>query len=445
MIKFRAQSMLAIGIFCGLAGAQGLVHPGGWHTAADIARIRKAVGAGQEPVKSASARLLGSGPRADFRPSPLATVSRGTDNTGNANLAGNASQAYALMIKWVATNDLAYADAAIRVLDGWSGIFTRFTGTDARLGAGIYGNLFAQAAELAAYARPLWPNKARAQSMFRNVFLPLIVNFSQEQKPNGNWESAAISGVISMAVFLDDTVLFNGAVLYLQAGAGNGSINHYIINAQGQCQESGRDQPHAMGGIGHIVEAAETAWNQGVDLYSFNDKRLLAGLEYAAKYNLGNTVPFASHCDIYGKYCATSISPINRGQFSPIWEMAYNAYRRMGIAAPYSKQVRDRPGYAPETGNNDHPGFGTLTFNGATGSTVIVRPGGTGLIDGRGAASSPIASTQAGSGRIRNGSGRVYVEMGTLSAATFTIADVRGRILFNHLSSATGETPALPR
>jgi Alginate lyase len=234
---------------------------------------------------------------------------------------------------------------------------------EARLAAGIYGSKLAEAAELCAYAKGAsWANRERAQGMFNNVFYPLIANFSQEQTPNGNWDAAALSAVMAIAVFSDDRPMFERSLGYWRAGVGNGSIEHYIINADGQCQESGRDQPHTIGGIGHLVEAAAVAWNQGTDLFGYGNNRLLAGLEYTAKYNLGNSVPFTPNCDVYKISCFSVISASGRGSFSPIWEMAYQSYKRKGVPAPYTQQVRDARGYAPETYNNDHPGIGTLTF-----------------------------------------------------------------------------------
>ncbi len=59
----------------------------------------------------------------------------------------------------------------------------------------------------------------------------------------------------------------------------------YYIYANGQCQESCRDQDHVTVGIGLFVDIAEIAWNQGDDLYSALDNRILTGLEWSFRYN----------------------------------------------------------------------------------------------------------------------------------------------------------------
>ena len=82
---------------------------------------------------------------------------------------------------------------------------------------------------------------------------------------------------------------------------------HYIQNDDGS-QESGHDQDDTQGGIAGLAEAAQIGWNQraavpsGGDMYSYpnNTYRLLKGIEYTAKYNLGYDVPIPNPgCRIY--------------------------------------------------------------------------------------------------------------------------------------------------
>ena len=90
-----------------------------------------------------------------------------------------------------------------------------------------------------------------------------------------------------------------------KTGRSNGAIPQTIFYLHpghlGQVQESGRDQPHTTLDIVHLGAIAEMAWNQGIDLYSYANNRILAGVEYAAKANLYeyNTtlyyVPFAPY------------------------------------------------------------------------------------------------------------------------------------------------------
>lgn len=119
------------------------------------------------------------------------------------------------------------------------------------------------------------------------------------------------------------------------------------------------------------------AWNQGYDLYGYDDNRFLKGCEYVAKYNLGHAVPFTPFTMRQGPLTSpgkviqvTSVSPASRGNIRPVWELACNHYvRRRGLHAPYTSQfaARVRPeggggDYGPDSGGYDQVGFGTLTY-----------------------------------------------------------------------------------
>ena len=112
-----------------------------------------------------------------------------------------------------------------------------------------------------------------------------------------------------------------------------------------------------------MASACQTGFNQGIDMYGAADNRLLKGFEYAAKYNLGNDVPFEPYADRTGKYKASAFSQINRGRFPPVYEMVYNHYQnRMGIDAPFHR-AGGGPQSGPKDSAIDHPGYGTLLFS----------------------------------------------------------------------------------
>jgi hypothetical protein len=61
----------------------------------------------------------------------------------------------------------------------------------------------------------------------------------------------------------------------------------YWIYENGQCQEAARDQGHIIDGMCNMVNIAQMAWNQGDDIYTKYDDRILKGLNYVTKYNYG--------------------------------------------------------------------------------------------------------------------------------------------------------------
>jgi hypothetical protein len=94
----------------------------------------------------------------------------------------------------------------------------------------------------------------------------------------------------------------------------------------------------------------------------------------AARYNLGQSVPFTAYKWGTGQNCApmtqSVVAEAGRGTDRPSWELVYNHYAvRRGLSAPnsaaYAKRVRAEGGggdYGPNSGGYDQLGFGTLTF-----------------------------------------------------------------------------------
>ncbi|MEO8616474.1 MAG: alginate lyase family protein [Luteolibacter sp.] len=369
------RNLLLILVLSATSAHAAMVHPGGWHTQADLDRIRGKVKAGQEPWKSAWTALekseAGLNTKAHVQP----------ESNNNYAIQGDGHSAYVLAIKWVASGDKRYAEAAIKLINAWTSTVKTIGSEPMRSGLG--GSQMAQAAEILAHGfkgEAGWNSAEikRAQGWFKTVVYP-----HPNKGASANWGTSAMGGIMSMAVFCDDPEMFlqameiykNGFVINGSGKNGCCGVTQYI-DATGENAESGRDQPHSQGGIAHLVEVALCAANQGVDLVTYNDatgvrdygvtgdNRLLLGFEYTAKYNLGEEVPyhpFFEYCNNVTKY-PTGPAPQGRANYSPVWEMAYSLFTRAKLKAPYCKRIIELPTYSPEKSNSDHPGMGTLTF-----------------------------------------------------------------------------------
>jgi hypothetical protein len=341
-------------------------HPGILHTSDDLQRMKQMVAQGAEPWKSGFEMLKKhEDSQADYKlRGPFERAGRGPGFNEHIDAImhdGNAAYQNALM--WAITGNEAHARKAVEILNAWSYTHKEETGRDVQLGAGLWGFKFASAAEILRYTYPKWEAKdiKQCETMLRDVFYPPIKDFATFA--NGNWDGACMKTIMAIGVFCDDQPMFDRAIDYFYRGKGNGRLTNYIINDSGQCQESGRDQAHTQLGLGLLCECCEIGWNQGLDMYAAEDNRLLRGFEYTAKYNLGEDVPFTEHTDTTGQYHHTQISTQARGQFRPVWEMAWNHYHnRRGLEMPYTQRVLEkiRPEGAAWTA--DHPGFGTLLF-----------------------------------------------------------------------------------
>jgi hypothetical protein len=281
------------------------------------------------------------------------------------------------------SGNTAYRDTAVNICNAWSGTLTTVTGNaDRFLASGIYGYQFANAAEMLRGAPGF--DLARFQRMMMNVFYPLSDQFLNEH--NGacitnywaNWDLCNMCNILACGILTDNNTLINRAVDYFWNGAGNGSINNaiqFIHGSLAQWQESGRDQAHAMMGIGMMATFMEMAWNQGIDLYGARNNAFAKAAEYVARYNLGHDdLPFTTYSWGTGQNCAyqeqTVMAAGGRGQVRPVWETVYHHYYgRRGMALPNVLQMAQQNSpeggggdYGTTSGGFDALGFGTLAF-----------------------------------------------------------------------------------
>lgn len=301
-----------------LPGNPAFIHPGLLQTGEELEFMREKVKAGEEPWKTAWDRLRAqSYSSLDFQPKPVAHIVRGpygNPSVGDRDLSASANAAYSQALQWVVTRDTAHARKAAEIIDAWSGTLWDFKDNDAKLLAGWTGHAFCNAAEILRHTGAGWDERGQAQfrRMLLTVYYPLLKDFFPEA--NGNWDAAIMDTMLCMGVYCDDRAMFERAVDHFRRGSGNGGVARYIYPS-GQCQESTRDQSHTQLGLGELAQACQVAWNQGVDLYGAADHRLALGLEYTARYLLGESVP-----------CIGVISSQGRGRFSDIYEGAWQHY-----------------------------------------------------------------------------------------------------------------------
>lgn len=169
-------TILAIGVFR-LASA--LVHPGLLHTAEDFERIQDRVESGNEPWASGWEKLVARA-NPDYDPKAVPSICRGGSAECMENyqlLYRDIHAAYANAIYWKVTGDVAYADAAVRIIDDWSSTLTEITGdSNSQLAAGLYGYQFANVIEIMRdYSA--WNGLGPARTMLVDIFYPINHDF----------------------------------------------------------------------------------------------------------------------------------------------------------------------------------------------------------------------------------------------------------------------------
>jgi hypothetical protein len=355
------------------------IHPGILSTKRELDFMKEQVAAGREPWKTAFERLkaspLGS---LSYKPSPRAEVAcgpSGQPDLGCGDETSDSEAVYAQALLWAASGDVRYAQKCAEILNAWSAVLKTHAMSNAPLQIGWTGGGFVRAAEILRYSYPQW-DKAQVEQfsrMMNTAFLPLIRNFNR-YGVNGNWDAVMIEVMFSIAVFDDNQALFDEAVArykkrlpaYIYASA-DGPVpllpdpsakQDLVTFWQGQStfmdglsQETCRDLRHVQHGFGGLIQSAEIAWHQGVDLYAERGNRLLTGLEFHAKYILGAPVP-ANLCG----GALTRLDPM------PTWEIPYNHYHnRKKLQMPLTEKIMNT--HSPE-GAVQHMMWGTLSHHG---------------------------------------------------------------------------------
>lgn len=350
--------------------AQTFVHPGGLHTRADLDRMKAKVAAGEQPWLEGWNKLIADS-QAQNTYTPAARANMGSSRQ---RADADAHAAYLNALRWYVTGDSTYAECAVRICNAWSGAVNQVpTGTDIPGLSGIPVFDFALAAEVLRIY-PGWApaDFERFKNMMRTYFYPVCHDFLVNH--NGacidyywaNWDIANTGALIAMGVLCDDPAIYNEGVEYFKNGGGAGSIKNAVYylhpGNMGQWQESGRDQEHAQLGVGMMASLCQVAWNQGLDLFGYDNNRLLAGAEYVARTNLSLPVPYITYnncVNVNQKWL--SINGIGRMDDRPVWELIYNHYVvRKGLDAPNVKAMAHLT--RPEYGSIDHFGYGTFTF-----------------------------------------------------------------------------------
>ncbi|MFF4269158.1 alginate lyase family protein [Streptomyces sp. NPDC001536] len=369
------------------AADSGYAHPGLLHTTTDLARMAAKVKAGAAPYTAGYARLTANRhAQSGWTANPQATVTRGGTGQNYVILYNDIHAAYQNGLRYHVSGDSAHADTAVAILNAWSARLTALAGNaDRFLAAGLYGYQFANAAELVRDHPDF--ELDRFKEMLSGVFAPLSDSFLVKHNDAvvsnywTNWDLAAMACVLATGILCDDKAQVGRAVDYFKHGEGLGSIKNAIpvVYDDGLAQwlEAGRDQGHALLGVGLMGTFCEMAWNQGIDLYGYDDSRFLKGAQYVAKWSMGGEVPFTANTRAKGAVngwsgseTVTGAAGVDPAMTRPIWAMIANHYtKRRGLSASYLTRIAAKSGpeggggdYGPNSGGYDQLGFGTLAF-----------------------------------------------------------------------------------
>ena len=311
------------------AQARDFVHPGIAESAEAIARARRMIAERREPwygCFKALEKCWSADPNQRVPEYPTVLES----SRCNATIGQAGRRAHDLALMYRLTDDPRYAKKAAEFLNASSHYSElRDVGTGPLDFGKIY--LLVAAAELLRFDSN-WAkeDKVRFAKMLRDVFYPRIRNGDIARF--GNQGLFAYRGALAIAIFLNDSRKYDRIWRYLNGmphradqepfapgpaitdadplnvtefqndyrlrgrentipDYGYDEVLKNYIYANGQCQEASRDQAHSACGLFIYVDIAEMFRMQGDDLYGALDNRILAGIAWLVRFNLGEWQP----------------------------------------------------------------------------------------------------------------------------------------------------------
>lgn len=312
------------------------VHPGVVHTTEDLERMKNNINV--EPWKTGYEILLDEqGASLDYTmQGPFARVDRNGDNFGEFN--NDMDAVYHQSLQYYITGDERYAESVISIIEPWARTLTFISGNVPALASADRGIKMLIGAEILRYNYSGWTDELSqiTEDFARNVLLPPL--YVPDPTRTANQGSTQMAGAISVAVYLNDEVLFDQVInAFLNEPCAG--ISNTLPN--GQNGDTGRDYGHPFGMILTLTQTAEAAHQQGIDLFSVLDNRVLALSEYWNALGLGVDVPYIPYGTCYDFFDTRDDSRAGGSDWNTniLLELINGAYNvRKGIPNPYTTQ-----------------------------------------------------------------------------------------------------------
>ena len=311
-MQIRLGIWFVVGLWCGIALAQPMKHPGVLVSRQQLNFIRQQVKEKKQPIYGEFQKAVAS-PYAALDYKLLGPPDTGVIDCGPYSRPDHgchaedtdASAAYLQAVLWWITRDHRYAANSIRIMNTYARQLKQYTGRNTPLQAAWSAEMFPRAAEIIRYSNAGW-KRADVEAfsdLLTKVILPLIYNGGPHY--NGNWELSMVEGMMGIAVFTNDRALLDHAEQMWRA-----RVPTYFYNAKldgdhprapaaavhqswygqttfnestsGIAAETCRDLGHTGYSISATMAAAETAHIQGDKLYESQEQRLIQVMEFHA-------------------------------------------------------------------------------------------------------------------------------------------------------------------
>lgn len=314
-------------------------HPATIINAADITEIKARIAAKHPPTLKGVQKLEWETTRS-YQPTPCACVRNlwkvdpNNPNTGLCLAEKDAPMAFRQALMYIVKNDEQYAKNAIDIIDRWISCCKDCIGDNKQLDASWSQTCFARAVELLKYTYPNFASTGLEQKynnwydavMKNAVATPITWKFNNTDTAT-NWHASICECRMQIALLRNDRKAFDEMVAEWKR-----CVSIIIKKPWHLPNETlYRDCFHGSMSLGSLAQAAELAWLQGVDLYSYDNSIMRNAVEAQAAICLNRP-------------------PVNlpKPLVSPEWKpygytIAYNHYvNRKNMVMPNTKELLDK-------------------------------------------------------------------------------------------------------
>jgi hypothetical protein len=312
-------------------------HPCALYSAADFARVRKAIADGtlnaaqQEEFNALKSNRYVIGDygvvthehQQIVRGDPTGTI-EGVENAGDAMKDAAAAHQFGML--WQLTKNEEYAKKGIKILNAWVAVCKEVTANDNHpyLVTGSQGFTFALAGELlrdysgwsesqfTEYKN--WMLDVFGTKNYKFLMLHGSSNCGSPKHYMSNWELVNLCSYLQIGILTENEDIINFVTSYFtKTGEGFGAIPNLLqatydittpagVEKVAQAQESGRDQGHATMAMAVVANLCQSAWalyednpeRTDLDYFSTNDYAVL----HMAEYNCMANLKTGTHADI---------------------------------------------------------------------------------------------------------------------------------------------------
>jgi hypothetical protein len=300
-----------------------------------INALKSRVQSGNVMTKRALAKLQ---QETTYKPRPVTKVCVmwNGEKTGENIALEDGPNAYRYTLLYLITSEPDYAEKAISILNEWITTCKECTGDNAQLTSSWSQVNFARTVELLKYYYPPAITKHNIYEKyikwFDRVMAPALNKPITWKFTNGdtytNWHCSVLEARMQIALLRDNMTLFNESVSQFRV-----ILPEIIEQPYKLCNETlYRDVMHGCMSLGSLVNVAELAWHQGVNLYATNNYLLKDAIEATAAVCMGDYKP------------EQFPTPLNKVQYWPYgWYIAYNHYnKRLKQNMPKTKALIDK-------------------------------------------------------------------------------------------------------